>query len=165
MKHRIMLYSALAIVLLVIILLVCWICLIESARQSVSNNQIFVGTTWQSSDGSIQCVFQVVNFQTIISDGRELGAQNVYGIGTMETDTGLIDIWVYESWGYDSEESGYGTFKIYEAPKDSYGPKTVLEEGTRGPLDNGIVQVTFTHTTFLDKNSIITFYCVDEDPE
>ena len=165
MKHRIMLYSALAIVLLVIILLVCWICLIESARQSVYNNQIFVGTTWQSSDGSIQCVFQVVNFQTIISDGRELGAQNVYGIGTMETDTGLIDIWVYESWGYDSEESGYGTFKIYEAPKDSYGPKTVLEEGTRGPLDNGTVQVTFTKTTYLGENSVITFYCVDEDSE
>ena len=165
MKRRIMLCSVLAIVLLVFLMLVCWSCSVARTKQSIFENQMPAGSAWQSNDGSIQCTFQVIRFKTIISDGRELGALAEYGIGTMETDNGPIDIWVHQSWGYDSEESGYGTFRIYEAPNDAYGPKKLLEEGKRGPLDNGTVQVTFTKTTYLDENSVITFYCVDEDSE
>ena len=131
-------------------------------KNKMLNNQMGLGNTWRSEDGKIQFTMQLVSTKVVHSDGKEFWAQGVHGIGTMETENGSINIRVDTAWGYDSNKSGYGEFIIKLASEDEYGPKITLESGLRGPLEDGKITVTFTTTTYLEENTVITFCRVDE---
>ena len=131
-------------------------------KKEIAKNQMGIENPWRSEDGKIQFTMQSVVIKEVHSDGKEFMVRTTRGVGTMETDNGCIDIWIHTWWDYDSNKSGHGGFIIQLAPEDEYGPKITLESGLRGPLEDGKITVTFTATTYLEENAVITFYYVDE---
>jgi hypothetical protein len=131
-------------------------------KKETDKNQMGFGTTWRSEDGKIQFTIQTVVAKEVHSDGKEFTFRSMRGVGTMETGNGCIDIWITQGWDYASNKSGHGDFIIKLAPEDDYDAKITLECGLRGPLEDGKVTVTFTTTTYLEENAVITFYHVDE---
>ena len=131
-------------------------------KKETAKNQMGLGNTWRSEDGKIQFTMQVVDTKVVHSDGKEFWHQGVHGIGTMETENGSINIRVDTGWWYENTRAGYAEFIIKLASEDEYSPKITLESGLRGPLEDGKVTVTFSSTTYLEENAVITFYRVDE---
>ena len=106
-----------------------------------------VGTTWRSGDGKIQ--FTIVEpTPTVDDNGIEYNGKR-HGVGTMQTDSGCMDITFYTGL--------FGEVYILDSAD------TTIEKGEGDFKHNDQLTVTFNEkTTYLEEGAVITFYRVDE---
>ena len=148
MKRRYIGYILLLIVVIAISLQGCILkYYIDYKRQDANSLYKQVGTTWRSEDGKI--TFTIVKeAATINEDGIKISG-TTHGIGTMITDEGSIDI-IFK-------EFLYCEVFIRDAASGEN-----LEEGVGDFKHNDQLTVTFKKTTFLEEDTVITFYRVEE---
>ena len=113
-------------------------------RRSFENTPVRqIGTTWRSEDGMIQF--------TIVERDNPPGVHGTdsYGEGTMETDSGCVKI-------------VFRTGMVCDVAIYLLGTDEILEKGSGDFKYSDQLTVTFTETTYLEENAVITFYRVDE---